>query len=98
MKTIKATNLTKKMLIDKKIFPVEAETYFKDFLDDNEPEFKIGNLTYGAGRTLERIDPIAFNQCMFDHFDSLKIDKCVLEVDGYYFWTHEIEKHFKLKY
>lgn len=97
MKKIKINKLTKEMLLNKKVFPIETETYYRDFLDDNMPEIKIGNLKYSAGRVLEKVDPIAFDQSMFDHFDSLKIDKQVLEIDGDYFWIHEIEKHFELK-
>lgn len=84
------------MLTNKKIFPIEAETYFREFLDDNLPEVEIGNLRYGAGRVLEEIDPIAFNQSMYDHLDSLKNDRQLLEVDSFYFWTHEVEEFFEL--
>lgn len=97
MKKIKLENLTKERLIKKKVFPIETEAYFKEFLNDNFPEIKIGNLSYEAGMVLQRVDEIAFNQSMFDHFDSLKIDKQVLEIDGDYFWIHEIEKYFELE-
>lgn len=97
MKTpIKEQNLTREMLVENKIFPIEQERYFKDFLDDNLPEIKIGTLTYRAGRVLEEIDPIAFNQGMYDHFDSLKTDRQVFEIDGFYFWKDEIEREFEI--
>lgn len=96
MTQIKEQDLTRELLVGKKIFPIDQEGYFKEFLDDNLPEVKIGNLSYGAGRVLEEIDPIAFNQSMYDHFDSLKIDRQVLEIDGLYFWINEIEKEFKI--
>lgn len=97
MRKIKRHKLTKEMLLTKKVFPIETDTYYRDFLDDNMPEIEIGNLTYRAGRVLLKVDPIAFNQSMYDHFDSLIIDKQVLEIDSFYFWTHEIEKYFELK-
>lgn len=97
MKTsIKEQDLTRELLVEKKIFPIDQEGYFKEFLDDNLPEVKIGSLSYGAGRVLEEIDPIAFNQSMYDHFDSLKTDRQVLEIDGFCYWIHEIENEFEI--
>lgn len=93
---IKGQDLTRELLVEKKIFPIDQERYFKEFLDDNLPEVKIGNLSYGAGRVLEEIDPIAFNQSMYDQFDSLKIDRQVLEVGGHCFWMYEIENKFEI--
>jgi len=95
-KQINENELTRELLVEKKIFPIETEGYYRDFLNDCCGEVEIGDLKYQAGRVLEEVDPIAFRTGMLEHFDCLKTDKQVLEIDGFYFWTDEVKKVFEL--
>jgi hypothetical protein len=95
-KQINENELTREILVGDNIFPIEAETYYRDFLNDCCQEVEIGSLKYGAGRVLEKIDPVAFRTGMLDHFDCLKKDGEVLEVEGFYFWLHEIKETFEI--
>lgn len=42
----------------------ELESRTEEMLDEVYPEVTIGYLSYGAGRVLREVDPIAFNECV----------------------------------
>lgn len=42
------------------VYEWEVSDMFRDYLDEILPEVRIGSYTYGAGRVLAEIDPIAF--------------------------------------
>lgn len=94
---IKPDDLTKEMLISKRVFPIDMETYFKDFLNENHKMVKVLGYDYGVGSVLLKIDPTAFRFEMVAHLDCEKSNGNILEVDGLFFWIQEIEKHFELK-
>ncbi len=95
-KQIKENELTAEILTEAKVFPIEAETYYCEFLNEVCDPFEIGNLSYEAGRVLEKIDPIAFRQGMLDQLDCEQRDGNILEIDGFYFWRHEIKEVFEI--
>lgn len=79
---MKLEDLTRADLSEAKIFPIDTEKYTEEMLDDCYESFEIGNLEYGAGRTLKAIDPVAFCQCVNDYQDSMITDGQWVEVDG----------------
>lgn len=95
-KQINENELTRELLVEKKVFPIETEGYYRDFLNDCCGEVEIGNLKYQAGRVLEEIDPIAFRTGMLDQLDCEIKNGSILEIEGFYFWKHEIEEVFEL--
>lgn len=95
-KQIKETELTAEILTAEKVFPIDTETYYREFLNEICEPFKVGDLSYEAGRTLEEIDPTAFRAGMLDQLDCEQRDGNILEIDGFYFWKHEIEATFEI--
>lgn len=52
------------------IYEWELENRTEETLDELYPMFQVGYLSYGAGRVLREIDPIAFRECVLEDIDA----------------------------
>lgn len=52
----------------------EAEEQHEEMLDEVYGEFKVGELTFSAGRIVRELDPIAFRVGMDDYYDGVASD------------------------
>lgn len=57
------------------IADVLTEDDYEDFLNEEEPEIRIGTLTYGAGHVLRTVDPVAFRCAYLEHIDAIAQDE-----------------------
>jgi hypothetical protein len=52
----------------------EVEKRFDEFLDENYPEYKIGELSFTASEILKNCDPIAYREALLDWADANGIE------------------------
>lgn len=95
---IKLDGLTVGLLKNHKIYSIDTEREFREFLDSNFSEVDLLGYKYGLGRVLLNTDPILFSQAEAEHFDCLsnERDSYIIEVDGYYYQKKEVEEHFEI--
>lgn len=66
---------------------INTEELTKDMLNDVYGTVKICGYDYDAGRALEEVDPVAFNEVVNNYIDARLFDGDIVELDdgGYVF-------------
>jgi hypothetical protein len=59
----------------------DAVEMFDQCLDDTNPDYKLGYLTFTASQILKELDPVAYEQDLAIYIDSLIDDE--FEIEGY---------------
>lgn len=78
--------------IAEELTPIETEGRYREFLDEVYGEIDVCGYKYDAGRLLELIDPVAFRCGMNDWIDSECSDDRLVEVNGEFYATDEVEE------
>ena len=52
----------------------EARVQYEYILNEQEPDVEIMGMSYPAGTALRMLDNVAFEELMFDYFDSIEVE------------------------
>ena len=84
--------LTENLLREHGIYPpINIELHTENMLDDVYGDIEVCGYSYGAGHVLKRVDSVAFREAVKDYIDAEISENNLLEVDGSYYFTHEVQ-------
>jgi hypothetical protein len=91
MKAIKLSTLTKELMDELRVFPIDVEDYVEqDINNSSDPVVLLGAYEMKQGTLIRRMDEVLFRVCCRDKEYSEVSDKTWLEIDGYFYQVDEV--------